>query len=49
MPPLGASGGGQQLGNGDPTEVLMGTQGDQVVLAAAATLTPTQLTNGIIQ
>jgi hypothetical protein len=41
--------GGYQLGDGNLTEVNIGVQAAPTSKAAAATLTPAELTNGIIQ
>ena len=41
--------GGYQLGDGNLTEVQLNTQTAPVSKAAAATLTPAELTNGLIQ
>jgi hypothetical protein len=40
--------GGYQLGDGNLNEVVLGTQGAPTAKAAAATLTPAELANGII-
>jgi hypothetical protein len=40
--------GGYQLGDGNLNEVVLGTQGAPIAKAAAATLTPAELANGII-
>jgi len=40
--------GGYQLGDGNLTEVVLGTQSAPTAFAAAATLTPAQLANGLI-
>jgi len=40
--------GGYQLGDGNLTEVVLGTQSAPTAIAAAATLTPAQLANGLI-
>lgn len=41
--------GGYQIGDGNLSEVQLNTQTAPVSKAAAATLTPTELTNGLIQ
>lgn len=41
--------GGYQVGDGNLNEVQIGTQTAPVSIGAVATLTPAQLTNGIIQ
>jgi len=40
--------GGYQLGDGNLSEVVLGTQSAPTAFAAAATLTPAQLANGLI-
>jgi hypothetical protein len=40
--------GGYQLGDGNLNEVVLGTQSAPIAKAAAATLTPAELANGII-
>ena len=45
---LPSIGGGRQFGDGNINEIVLGTQATPVTLTSAVTLTPAQLTNGIL-